>query len=222
MRRIRRGGTGRARELSHSPVASHIDVKPGARVTIGRNVTIAGGFGLASYGEIVIEDDVVIGPFVQVLDSDLHQAGAHRDRPAPQPVRLGRAAHIGAWSTILPGTQLGANVRVRPYSVVSGVVPRDSVIAGNPAVGASSRAGGLDGRPVAALVGEVMAVTFALGAPPAPSATRDGVEGWNSLGSLRLLDALSRAVGVALPADELLAARSVADVAAAVERGLER
>lgn len=49
-------------------------------------------------------------------------------------IHIGNNCFIGARSFILPGTTIGNNCIVGAGSVVSGNVPDDSVIAGNPAV----------------------------------------------------------------------------------------
>lgn len=207
-------------QVLHSPVPSHVDVKPGAKVTIGRDVTIGGGFALASYAEVTIGDGVVIGPFVQVLDSDLHEAASRERRPPARPVRIERGAVIGAWSTVLPGARIGEYAKAAPYSVISGVVPPGSKVAGNPAV---SRDSALAVNPDASsleLVQQVMLATFGLSEPPPPSLTRDALDSWDSLGAVRLLGALSEAASVTLPEADVLAATAVGELAAVVDRAV--
>jgi len=221
LRRLRRRPR-YARVLTHSPARSHIDVKPGATVVIGSGVAIEGGFALASYGAVIIDDGAAIGPYVQVLDSDLHHAGRHHVRPEPRPVRIGRGAVIGAWSTLLPGAQVGDGAVVDPYSVVSGSVADGSRVGGNPAVAVGPAAVVNVDATSPELVGEVMRVTFGLAEAPEPSVTRHMIDGWSSLGAVRLLVALTDATGKTLPDAEVLAATTVADLAATVDRARRR
>lgn len=119
--------------VGHHPIRSHIAVAPGATVRIGRRVRIGHGCGVSCHESVTIDDDAVLGPFVQLLDSNLHVAGDPQQQAVPRPVRIGRGAILGAWSTVLPGAHIGAGAVVRPYSVVAGHVPAGAVVSGNPA-----------------------------------------------------------------------------------------
>jgi acetyltransferase-like isoleucine patch superfamily enzyme/acyl carrier protein len=209
-------------QLSHSPIRSHVDVEPGAQVVIGRGVSVGPGFSLSSYGSVTIGDGTVFGPFVQILDSDLHAAGAHGVIPEPEPVRIGRGVTVGAWSTILPGATIGDEAVVEPYSVVSGAVAERATVGGNPATPRATTSAVLGGQTAAELVSNTMQATFGLGPDLVSTASRDTVPAWNSLGAVRLLAALSEATGTVLPDNELLSAISVGEVIAIVERTIAR
>lgn len=119
--------------VGHQPIRSHIAVAHGATVRIGHRVRIDHGCGLSCHESITIDDDARLGPFVQVLDSNLHVAGDQKRQPPPRPVHIGRGAVVGAWCTVLPGAHIGDGAVVRPYSVVTGAVPAGAVVSGNPA-----------------------------------------------------------------------------------------
>ena len=171
---------------------------------------------------MTLGDGTVIGPFVQILDSDLHAAGAHGVMPEPEPVRIGRGVIIGAWSMILPGTIIGDGAVVEPHSVVSGAIAAGVTVTGNPATPRVRPGPARPGHDTTDLVCETIQATFGLTTPPEPAINRDAIPAWNSLGALRLLVALTDATGLALPDTELLGATSVDEVTEIVERALVR
>lgn len=103
----------------------------GDRCNIGRGSSINGRL------SIVIEDDVTTGPNVYITDHN------HRydDLGLPialqwvdeAPVRIGAGSWLGTGVVVLPGADIGRHVTVAASSVVRGVIPDNSVIAGVPA-----------------------------------------------------------------------------------------
>jgi maltose O-acetyltransferase len=81
---------------------------------------------------ISIGDNTTIGPRVTILAHDAstrnHTGYTRIDR-----VQIGKRVFIGAHAVILPGTVLGDDVIVGAGSVVKGVVPSGTVVAGVPA-----------------------------------------------------------------------------------------
>ncbi len=103
----------------------------GDRCNIGRGSSINGRLG------IVIEDDVTTGPNVYVTDhnhryDDLELPIA-RQWVTEAPVRIGAGSWLGTGVVVLPGADIGRHVTVAANSVVRGVIPDNSVIAGAPA-----------------------------------------------------------------------------------------
>jgi acetyltransferase-like isoleucine patch superfamily enzyme len=105
----------------------------GAFTTIGKNVFINHACSFLDLGRITIEDDVLIGPRVNLV-SESHPLDP-QDRKAliTKPVTIKRGAWIGAGATILPGVTVGENAVVAAGSVVSRDVPANTVVAGIPA-----------------------------------------------------------------------------------------
>lgn len=202
------------------PVRSHAVVARGAHLSIGERVSVGFGCGLSCDEAIDIGADVSIGPYVQLLDSDLHVAWQRDERAAPLPIVIGEGAIIGAWSIVLPGARIGAHARVRPGSVVSGDIDEHSDVSGNPARPLSTHATvSLDDPSAAilAVVGEV----FGLGRPATESTRRSDIARWNSLGALRLLVALEDACGVRLPEEQVAVASDVRELIALVLAALQ-
>ena len=118
---VRRGelavGDGTTFEIG--PVQTHLVVEHGGTVTIGDRVTIGFGGGIACQSSIEIDDDVVLGPYVQLLDSAFHVTTSHRARPEPRPIAIGAGAVLGAWTMVLPGGSVAAGEVVPPGTVVT-------------------------------------------------------------------------------------------------------
>ena len=197
---------GDAVTIAATPASSHL-VNVG-RLHVGNNVVIAQGAAISCHERVVIEDDVVLGPFVAIMDSDFHAVGSSAP-PPPRPVTIERGARIGARVVVLPGAHIGAAAVVRAGSVVSGTVAPGAHVGGNPAapLGAVEVRGGLgDAR-------ELVQRVFRLEGLPADTDGPDSIPGWDSLGALELLVELESALGRRLGDDEISRLRSVADVA---------
>lgn len=119
-------------------ISSFVKIKITGPFQLGRGVQIASGcFIAASIEGLYIGDDVLIGPNCCILTSHLNydQLGVPlKDQgTTPQKVVIGKNVWVGANSIILPGTIIGNDVIVSAGSVVSGKVPANSLVLGNPA-----------------------------------------------------------------------------------------
>jgi maltose O-acetyltransferase len=122
--------------MSSIPVRSHLVTGPNGRLTIGDRVHISHGTSISAHAELVIGDDVVIGPFAMLLDSDYHETG-RRDSPGTaKPIHIGRGVRIGAGVVVLRGAVIGDGAVIEPNSVVNRYVP------------GAMRASGVPARPV--------------------------------------------------------------------------
>ncbi len=105
----------------------------GRFITLGKNVFINHACSFLDMGGITIEDDVLIGPRVN-LTSETHPLDpANRGTVIPKPIVIRRNAWIGAAATILPGVTIGENAIVAAGAVVSRDVPANAIVAGIPA-----------------------------------------------------------------------------------------
>ncbi|MDA8073231.1 MAG: acyltransferase [Actinomycetota bacterium] len=104
---------------------------------IGDRVGIRANCTLSAAASIVIEDDVVLGGSVTVVDSDHTWRDGHPNvlyNPVDaEPVRIGRGTWVGDHATILRGSQIGELCVIGANSVVRGTVPDRSVAVGIPA-----------------------------------------------------------------------------------------
>ena len=86
---------------------------------------------------IVIEDDVLIGESVTIMDHNAHGVDPYRRRTSfgtPREIIIKNNVWIGNNVTILPGVIIGENSIVAAGSVVKGKFPNNIVLGGNPAV----------------------------------------------------------------------------------------
>lgn len=105
----------------------------GRFIRIGKNVFINHACTFLDLGGITIEDEVLIGPKVNLL-SEYHPLEPNeRKKLGVKPIIIKRNAWIGAGATILPGVIVGENAVVAAGALVSKDVPTNSVVGGVPA-----------------------------------------------------------------------------------------
>ncbi|WP_321426262.1 sugar O-acetyltransferase [uncultured Bacteroides sp.] len=100
---------------------------------IGKNVFINHACSFLDMGGITIEDDVLIGPKVNLITEGHPLNPAERKALTVKPIVIKRNAWIGAAVTILPGVTVGENSVVAAGAVVTKDVPANTVVAGVPA-----------------------------------------------------------------------------------------
>ena len=105
----------------------------GQSIRLGKNVFINHACSFLDIGGITIEDDVQIGPRVNITSENHPLDPADRKTLIPAPVIIRRNAWIGAAATILPGVTIGENAIVAAGAVVSKDVAANTVVAGVPA-----------------------------------------------------------------------------------------
>ncbi len=205
--------------LVSTPVQSHFYVTSGARLTIGHRVCIGAGAALSSLARVDIEDDVSLGDYVIVLDSDFHVAANKATDATPRPVRIGRRARLGHRVVVLPGSTVGADAVVRSGSVVSGRVAEGTIVEGNPArpVSELAREETAEIESIAERIPRLVMQVLGLSSLPGPNDGPAQIGQWDSLGALRIIVALDEQVGVSLSDDDLKAVRSIGELVGRVE-----
>jgi acetyltransferase-like isoleucine patch superfamily enzyme len=120
---------------------THLLATPSSRLIIGNNVRFANGFAhvVASFDEIVIEDDCLFAAFVQIINGN--HGYQQIDLPIKEQeafssgsIRICRGSWIGRGACVLGGVTVGRNAVVGANAVVTKSVPDYCVVAGNPAV----------------------------------------------------------------------------------------
>lgn len=105
----------------------------GQHIWLGKNVFINHACTFLDLGGITLEDDVMLGPKVNLITEN-HPADPTRRKSLDlKAILIKRNAWIGAGATILPGVTVGENAIVAAGAVVSKDVPDNSIVGGVPA-----------------------------------------------------------------------------------------
>jgi acetyltransferase-like isoleucine patch superfamily enzyme len=104
------------------------NIRVGQRVFINQNCTFY------SLAEIVIGDDVLIGPNVSLITSG-HPVAPSKRRAflVGRPITVGNGVWIAAGATVIGGVTIGENSVVAAGSVVTRDVPANTLVGGAPA-----------------------------------------------------------------------------------------
>jgi acetyltransferase-like isoleucine patch superfamily enzyme len=105
----------------------------GENINIGKNVFVNHACTFMDRGGITLEDNVLIGPKVNLITTNHPINPAERRATISQPIVIKKGAWIGVGATILPGVTVGENSIVAAGAVVSKDVPDNSIVGGIPA-----------------------------------------------------------------------------------------
>lgn len=105
----------------------------GKHIKIGKSVFINHACSFLDLGGITIEDDVQIGPRVNIVTENHPVDPKTRKYLDLKSVVIKRNAWIGAGATILPGVTIGENSIVAAGAVVNKDVPDNTIVGGVPA-----------------------------------------------------------------------------------------
>ena len=105
----------------------------GQFITIGKNVFINHACSFLDMGGITIEDNVLIGPKVNLITENHPLNPNDRKTLICKPIVIKRNAWIGAAATILPGVTIGENAVVAAGAVVTTDVAPNTIVGGVPA-----------------------------------------------------------------------------------------
>lgn len=108
-------------------ICAHVFIEN--KVTIGDRVTVKSGVYL--WDDMVIEDDVFIGPNATFTNDRYPRSKVART--SLPPIRIERGASIGAAAVVLPGVVVGTGAIVGAGAVVTRSVPPFAIVKGNPA-----------------------------------------------------------------------------------------
>ena len=106
----------------------------GKNIILGKNVFINSGCRFQDQGGITIGDGVLIGHNVVIATLNHNLQPKKRANLIPMSVKIGNCVWIGSNATILPGITIGDNAVIGAGSVVTKDVPKNTVVAGNPAM----------------------------------------------------------------------------------------
>ncbi|MFD0671482.1 DapH/DapD/GlmU-related protein [Cohnella sp. GCM10027633] len=113
-------------------IPSSISVAKGASLRIGDNAFFNYGLDIGCTKSIRIGEDTIIGPLVNIIDTNFHPVDSG-DRSAGMGVVIGSNVWIGRAAIILPGVTIGDNAVVAAGSVVTKDIPPGTLAGGAPA-----------------------------------------------------------------------------------------
>ena len=99
----------------------------------GKNVFVNYGCGFMDRGCITLEDNVLIGPRVNLITENHGMEPELRKHVYSKPIHIKKGAWLGTAATILPGVTIGENAVVAAGAVVTSDVPPNVVVGGVPA-----------------------------------------------------------------------------------------
>ncbi len=110
-------------------------------ISIGNHVSMNSDCHIGACGKIVIEDSVLIGTGVTIIDHFHGEINAEALRRSPlkrnlytkRPVVIHKNVWIGEHAVILPGVTVGENAIIGANAVVTKDVPANAVVGGSPA-----------------------------------------------------------------------------------------
>lgn len=105
----------------------------GRNIRVGRNVFINHACEFMDRGGITLEDDVLIGPKVNLITISHPLDPSTRRATYCAPIVIKKGAWLGAAVSMMPGVTIGQNAVVAANAVATRDVPDNAVVAGVPA-----------------------------------------------------------------------------------------
>lgn len=111
--------------------------RPGPVLRIGDRVGLRPYCTISASESIVIEDDVIVGAFTGIVDSDhtfkLGNPNVMHNPVETSPIRIGRGTWLAERVAVLRGADIGRCCIIGANSVVRGTIPDYSIAVGAPA-----------------------------------------------------------------------------------------
>lgn len=105
----------------------------GKHITIGKNVFINHACSFLDLGGITIEDNVLIGPKVNLITENHPINPSQRKSLVLNSIVIKQNAWLGAGVTVLPGVTIGENAIVAAGAVVTKNIAPNTIVGGVPA-----------------------------------------------------------------------------------------
>ncbi|ULA68945.1 MAG: Acetyltransferase [Nitrospira sp.] len=118
----------------HFSVGKNVDFDfIGHLITLGERANIGNHAWIRGSGQVIFGHDIMMGEFVVIYTQDHKIWGLGFDGYSAGDVVIGNNVWIGGRVTILKGVTIGDNAVIGAGSVVTKDVPRNGIVAGNPA-----------------------------------------------------------------------------------------
>jgi acetyltransferase-like isoleucine patch superfamily enzyme len=105
----------------------------GENIQIGKNVFVNHACTFMDRGGITLEDNVLIGPKVNLITTNHPLDPTQRRATVSHPIVIGKNVWVGANTTILAGVTVGENSVIAAGAVVTKDVPPNTIVGGVPA-----------------------------------------------------------------------------------------
>ena len=105
----------------------------GRNIYFGKNVFVNSACTFMDRGGIYIDDEVFIGPKVNLITINHDINPFNRNTTICKPIHIEKRVWIGVAATILPGVRIGENSIIGANAVVTKDVPSNTIVGGNPA-----------------------------------------------------------------------------------------
>lgn len=105
----------------------------GRNIHFGKNVFVNSACTFMDRGGIYIDDEVFIGPKVNLITINHDINPYNRNMTICKPIHIEKRVWIGVAATILPGVRIGENSIIGANAVVTKDVPSNTIVGGNPA-----------------------------------------------------------------------------------------
>lgn len=114
---------------------TNIVVNEIATISIGNNTYIAGDSKIYANKSINIGNDCALSWGLTIIDSDFHSIiyNTVKNNVVCEPINIGNHVWVGCNVTILKGVNIGDNSIIAAGSIVNKDVPKNCLVAGNPA-----------------------------------------------------------------------------------------
>ncbi|OPA80608.1 hypothetical protein BVG16_04540 [Paenibacillus selenitireducens] len=123
---------GRNVSFHSKPFQSSISVSKLATLSVGDNVFFNYGLDIGCTKSIRIGSNTIIGPMVNMIDTNFHPVDAD-DRSESKDIVISDNVWIGRGALILPGVTIGRNTVIAAGSVVTRDIPSNVLAGGTPA-----------------------------------------------------------------------------------------
>lgn len=114
------------------PFPSSVSVNKQAKLWVGDNVFFNYGLDIGCTRSIRIGSNTIIGPMVNIIDSNFHPVD-REDRSQSKGIVISDNVWIGRGAVILPGVTIGQNSVIAAGSVVTRDIPSNVLAGGTPA-----------------------------------------------------------------------------------------
>lgn len=202
-------------------VRGELATGPKGRIEIGHNVRINFGALISAQELVKIGNNVSMGPYAIITDSDFHSVDRPYSPPVGVPTFIGDNVWLGARVTVLKGSSIGEGSIISAGSVVAGRIPPNVIAAGNPArvvrnvrAGNAGHAEALNGsvpREITSRVLKVFGKTFGMEKDPDLNWGPKAIPQWDSLGHLNVILNLESEFGIRIPEDAMTSIGTIGD-----------